>query len=60
MIKDTGHEIATQCFIERVQACIPVPVVWEGGKNIASRLLTPDENKKVFEALGGRRKVCPS
>ena len=35
---------------------IPVPVRWSDG-NVASRFLTPEENKKIFQILGDRQKV---
>ena len=47
-------------FIEQIQASIPVPVRWKDGKHIASRLLTPAENTKVFKILGSKRKVSQS
>ena len=47
-------------FIEQIQASIPVPVRWKDGKHIASRLLTPAENTKVFKILGSKRKVWAS
>ena len=44
-------------FLQEVRMNIPVPVRWKDGKHIASRLLTPEENSKVFEVLGDRRRV---
>ena len=44
-------------FLQKVQENIPVPVRWKDGKHIASRLLTPEENMKVFKILGSKRRV---
>ena len=50
-------DAAGDSFLEQVQANIPVPVSWKDGKHIASRLLTPEENIKLFEILGNKRRV---
>lgn len=46
-----------QAFLDEVRAKIPVPVIWESGDHVASRLLTPEENTRVIKILGKKRKV---
>ncbi len=57
MLKTDRNGVDYTVKHRQVQQSIPVPVRWRDGSHIASRLLTPSENERVFKMLGRKQKV---